>query len=192
MMYDIWSVYTSTGAVPYFLGTTTGLEECALNTEQKAALEATASDDDSVIDTAISMAMYRVLLHRFDGSPNLSRTRTEIEAMAIEYGIDRDNTSADFAEGSAEALGNFIANCVITYGQNDGANEQEDYANTFYTTANPPLDPRLPGNPMIADPDRWQPLQFDEFIDQAGNLTDVPPFLGAEWGEVTPFAAERK
>lgn len=190
MMYDLWASYTQGDAVPYFLGVDTGLEACALNTEQEALLQSTYAADNTVLETAISMAMYRVLQHRFAGSPNLGRTLTEIEAMAIEYGIDRENTSADFSEGSAEGFGNYIANCVITYGLSDGANEQQDYANTFYTTANPPLDPRLPGNPMIADPNRWQPLQFDEFIDQAGNLTEVPPFLGAEWGEVLPFALQ--
>ena len=54
--------------------------------------------------------------------------------------------------------------------------------------SNGPLDPTRAGNPALSDPNRWQPLRLDVFVDQSGNATDVPLFLGAEWGEVLPFA----
>jgi hypothetical protein len=42
----------------------------------------------------------------------------------------------------------------------------------------------------IIDPNRWQPLTFDTFIDQSGNVIEgsTPEFLGPEWGVVNPFA----
>jgi hypothetical protein len=47
----------------------------------------------------------------------------------------------------------------------------------------------LPGNPSIDDPNRWQPLELPEFIDQGGNpFTFTPPFQSPEWGNVVPFA----
>ena len=47
-----------------------------------------------------------------------------------------------------------------------------------------------PGNPDLADPNRWQPLTLELYIDQAGNefAGATPPFISPEWGEATPFA----
>ncbi|MEJ2004752.1 MAG: T9SS type A sorting domain-containing protein, partial [Cyclobacteriaceae bacterium] len=55
---------------------------------------------------------------------------------------------------------------------------------------NPPLVPDRPGNPQIIDPNRWQPLFLDTFIDQSGNPIPVGQisFLSPEWGNVIPFA----
>ena len=43
---------------------------------------------------------------------------------------------------------------------------------------------------MLADPNRWQPLTLEVYVDQAGNEFPgaTPPFISPEWGEVTPFA----
>ena len=40
------------------------------------------------------------------------------------------------------------------------------------------------------DPNRWQPLSLDVFIDQSGNIIpfNTPEFLGPEWGAVTPLS----
>jgi hypothetical protein len=48
----------------------------------------------------------------------------------------------------------------------------------------------LPGNPDLIDPNRWQPLTLEIFIDQSGNVIpgNTPKFVGPEWGQVTPFA----
>ena len=48
----------------------------------------------------------------------------------------------------------------------------------------------LPGNPSIVDPNHWQPLSFEVFIDQSGNVFKgaTPEFVGPEWGGVSPFA----
>ena len=79
---------------------------------------------------------------------------------------------------------------MINYGLQDGSNEEGQYANLFYEPTNTSLIPELPGNPRISDPNRWQPLTLEIFIDQGGNVIegDTPDFLSPEWGSVLPFA----
>jgi hypothetical protein len=105
-----------------------------------------------------------------------------------ELGYDRNITST--AGNTPAELGNRIAETIIAYGLSDGANEAGGYANQYYTPVNPPLVPALPGNPDLVDPDRWQPLALDFFIDQSGNVIvgGFPEFLSPEWGQVKPFA----
>ena len=88
------------------------------------------------------------------------------------------------------ALGNYIADCYIRFGLQDGSNEENNYANIGYMPVNPGIDPTEPGNPGIVDLNRWQSVALPIAIDQAGNLLEdgEPPFLGAEWGRVEPFA----
>jgi hypothetical protein len=69
------------------------------------------------------------------------------------------------------------------------SNEASSYTSLYYQP-NPALAPALPGNPDISDPNRWQPLLLETFIDQSGR--PVPggarSFLGPEWGNVIPFS----
>ena len=106
-----------------------------------------------------------------------------------ELGYDAADTSTDVTTGSAAAVGNRIAECYIAYGLQDGANEANGYANAHYLPVNPPIEPPKPGNPNIADLDRWQPIQLVQYVDQAGNVYNSnPPALSPEWGAVLPFA----
>ena len=58
-----------------------------------------------------------------------------------------------------------------------------------YLPVNPPIEPPKPGNPNIADLDRWQPIALVQYVDQAGNVYNSnPPALSPEWGAVLPFA----
>ena len=61
--------------------------------------------------------------------------------------------------------------------------------NNYYLPVNDPMSVSDEGNPNMTDPNRWQPLTFDLFVDQSGNAleTNTPDFLGAEWGNVWPF-----
>ena len=75
----------------------------------------------------------------------------------------------------------------------DGARESAGYANRYYAPANDPLSLAEYEEPFnLADPNRWQPLRFENFVDQSGNPIDggMPDFLSPEWGEVTPFALD--
>jgi hypothetical protein len=147
-------------------------------------------DIQAAREEAISYAAYRLLYHRFFGSPGAVETIANINNLFAQLGYDSGYTSTDYASGNPAALGNYIAQELINFGYQDGANEQNDYANEFYEPVNPPLVTNFPGNPDILDPNRWQPLTLDVFIDQSGNEIpfNTPDFLSPEWGEVTPFA----
>lgn len=189
-MYDAWAAFDKT-AQPYLLGQTVKGYHCAFNGIN------TPWNVESVRREAISYAAYRLLSHRFKNSPAAAASQANFDKLFAELGYDATITSTDYSSGSAAALGNHIAACMIGYGLQDGSNEANGYASVSYTPLNPPLDPTLPGNPDIIDFNRWQPLKLDAFIDQSGNVIpdSVPRFLGPEWGRVAPFAlttADRK
>jgi hypothetical protein len=187
LMYDVWSVYDD-NANPVFLGESTDLQACSFTQQQKQQLIADSQDTNQSRETAIAYGMYRLLTHRFANSPGAVQSQTEFVELANFYQVDRNFTNTDFFQSGAAALGNYVANCLIEFGLNDGSNEQNDYANTTYEPINLPLDPTLPGNSSLTDSNRWQPLKLDVFIDQSGNETDTPTFLGAQWGLVNPFS----
>ena len=107
-------------------------------------------------------------------------------------GYDINFIDQDYTTGDARALGNYIGQCLIDFGLQDGANEAGTYENQFYSPVNPPLIVDLPGNPDILDMNRWQPLTLDLFIDQSGNPIpgETPDFLSPEWGQVSNFALD--
>lgn len=182
-MYDAWAAYDSM-ARPFLLGNTLGNYTCAFNgvpppSNLKAARE-----------MAISYAAYRLIRHRFQFSPGAVTVFPTLNNLMTQLGYDINFTSADYESGNPAALGNYIAQCYIQFGLQDGSNELINYANLYYQPVNPPLVVDLPGNPSILDLNRWQPLTLDVFIDQSGNVIpfNTPSFLGPEWGNVTPFA----
>lgn len=187
LMYDIWSVYDET-ATPIFLGNSTELEVCGFTSQQKQQLISNAQDSTESVTTAIAYGMYRLLTHRFADSPGAVQTQTEFVELANFYNVNRNFTDTDFSQSGAAALGNYVAKCIIEFGLTDGSNEQNRYENSAYQPVNAPLDPTLPGNMSLTDSNRWQPLKLGVFIDQSGNETDTPSFLGADWGQVTPFS----
>lgn len=181
-MYDAWAVFDNTAST-YLLGNTVGGFACTLGSFTPPA------DVHPAREEAISHAAYRLVRHRFANSPGVSNIVTNANDLMQSLGFSRSDTSLDYASGSAAAMGNYIADCYIRFGQQDGANEANDYANVAYQPVNPPVEPELPGNPNIVDLDRWQPILLSLFIDQSGNLiTDEPEFLSPEWGSVEPFA----
>jgi len=183
LMWDAWSVYDQT-STPYMLGNTRYGFTCDF------AGVPDPGDVTAAREKAISYAVYRLLRHRFEQSPGMVAAFARYDVLMNELGYDRTFVSADYASGEPAALGNYLAQCMIEYGMNDGANEGELYTNRHYRPVNPALAPPIPGNPHILDLNRWQPLSFDVFIDQAGQEIPLgtPEFLGPEWGQVHPFA----
>ena len=169
-MWDAWAVYDSTA-------------ETILIQEQATALDVQAAREET-----ISFAAYRILRARFADSPGAATVLPALDALMDTLGYDKSyqGTVGD----SPAALGNRIAVQVLAFGLNDGANEAGGYENLFYQPVNEPVVPDLPGNPDITDPNRWQPIALDFFIDQGGNviLGGYPDFLSPEWGIVTPFS----
>ncbi len=182
-MYDLWAVFDDK-AEPWLLGKTVGQFSCDFNGFPAPA------DTRRVVDEAISYASYRLLLHRFEKSPRVNETYPRLDSLMTALGYPTAATSTDYSSGSGAALGNYMAQCLIDFGMQDGANERFTYNNRYYQPVNPPLLPEYPGNPDIEDLNRWQPLTLETFIDQGDNTIEgsTPNFLSAEWGSVIPFA----
>ncbi len=151
-------------------------------------VSATAANIEAARAEAISYAAYRLLVWRFRYSPGGDETILRLKNQMLAMGYDPDFDG--IAGPSPAALGNRIANTYIYLGLYDGSNEQNGYVNQYYLPVNEPLVPDLPGNPDITDPNRWQPLALEFFIDQGGNiiLGGFPEFLSPEWGQVWPFS----
>ena len=184
-MYDAWAELSDTSASNYLLGNTVHQFTCELDAHNiPKSLPAQ--------QTALSYAAYRLLEHRFFRSPGKAHTFGLAEALMAELGLDMEFVSRDYRRDGAAALGNYIAQCYIDYGLQDGANEEGGYSNIFYEAINGIIEPAKPGNPTaIANNNfnSWQPISLSESIDQSGNLvSDTPPFLSPEWGNVSPFS----
>ncbi len=182
-MYDLWAVYDEK-AKPYFLGNTVGDYTCPFDNFTFAG------DVDLARKEAISFAMYRILSNRFINSPGAGLTIVAITEIMQDHGYNINNTSIDYQSGDPAALGNYIAQNIVDFGLQDNSQQQNDYANLFYNPVNDPLIVEFPGAGMMNDPNRWQPLTLQLFIDQSGNVIpfNTPDFLSPEWGEVVPFA----
>ena len=183
LMWDAWAVMDAT-ACPAFLGQDYEGFVAAFDEFTPATDVATARDE------AIAFGMYRLLRHRFANAPQASNLFLGYDEHMATLGYDASFTSTDYSTGDGRALGNHLAEQIIAFGQQDNANEQNDYANTVYEPLNPSLIVDLPGNSTVVDLNRWQPLTLDLFIDQSGNPIpgETPPFLSPEWGQVTSWA----
>lgn len=156
-MYDAWAAYDDVSQ-PYLLGESVDGFSCGLTTFQ------TPNDIEGARAQAISHAVYRLILHRFSAAPGATEIFAAADAQMQQFGYNAADTSLSYAGGSAAALGNYIADCYIRFGLQDGANETNDYANTTYAPVNPPIFPEDPGNPDIVDLDRWQPITLSVII----------------------------
>ena len=169
-MWDAWAAYDQTAGQ-------------VLHQERAGAVDVEAARAE-----AISFAVYRLLSWRFADSPGAATSLQSFDDKMDELGYDRSFTST--VGSTPAALGNRIADTIIAYGLRDYANEAGGYGNLYYQPVNPPLLPVFPGNPDLVDPNRWQPLALEYFIDQGGNPIPggFPDFLSPEWGQVKPFS----
>jgi hypothetical protein len=171
-MWDAWATFDATA-------------DCVVFDERHAT---TSPAIEAMRAEAISYATYRILKARFLGSPGAALMLPQYDALqtGLGYGTSDPGTVGD----TPAAIGNRIALAVLAHGANDNSNEANDYANLVYEPVNPALLPEFAGNPTIVEPNRWQPLALEYFVSQSGVPvpTGYPPFLGPEWGQVTPFA----
>ncbi len=186
-MYDAWAAYDPSVAT-YFLG--------KQHQDYLFLFEGVEPPEDILAarQEAISSACYRLLKFRFRNSPGWEETFLHIEHLMDSLGYDPAYTNEDYTTGKPAALGNYIAASIIEFGLQDGSNEGGSYQNIDYVPVNTPLSLQKPGSQAITDPNRWQPLAFQNFVDQSGNEVPggVPAFLGAEWGKVIPFSLKGK
>ncbi|MGZ3459928.1 MAG: DUF6851 domain-containing protein, partial [Archangium sp.] len=151
----------------------------------------TATDVAQARAEALSYAAYRVLAHRYTMAVGGKVSAACFRAFMQKLGYDPDDTTA--TGDSPRALGNRIAQAVISFGADDGANEQNDYADTTgFSFVNPPLVVDDASTTMV-DPSLWQPLNLVVSVTQNGIDTSagVQGYIGAHWGKVTPFAMTR-
>lgn len=182
-LYDSWAIFDPV-AETYMLGKVVHGFDCPYNGI------ASPVDVQAAQEETMSYAAYRLLSHRFANSPGATGSQFRFDTLMTNLGYDINFTSVDYSNGSYAALGNHLAENLILFGLQDGANEAQDYENEFYESQNPTLIPVLPGNPDIEDPNLWQPLTLQIYIDQSGNVYPIntPDFLSPEWGVVAPFA----
>ncbi|WP_169513330.1 T9SS type A sorting domain-containing protein [Flexithrix dorotheae] len=183
VLYDSWAVFEPE-ATPYFLGREVKGWECKFDGFEFSGDQKTGQEE------AMSYAAYRLLNARFKDSPGAEESLSRFDSLMNALGYSLTNTSIHYQSGEPAHLGNYIANCMIEYGLQDGSNEAEGYANKYYESVNPYLIPTQSGNPDIEDPNRWQPLALGKFIDQSGQVVvgGATTFLSPEWGDVAPFA----
>jgi len=184
VLYDAWAAYDSIAST-CFLGNTMGdftvpFDGITIPEDIQAAQE-----------EAMSYAAYRIIRHRFFYSPGSAETLQRCDSLMNALGYDIVYASTDYSTDIPAALGNYIGDKMIEFGFQDGSNEGGSYANQYYLPVNPDLEMIEPGNPTLVDPNRWQPLALETFVDQNGiPFTTVPPFLSPEWGNLTPFALD--
>ena len=183
VMYDGWAVFDG-AADTYILGKTLNGFTCPYEGMPSPADVAEARRQ------VITFAAYRLLSHRFAKAPGAAKVTKNFSHTMAALGYDKNFTSTDYSGGNPAALGNHLAQCMIDYGLQDGANEANGYAPLHYQSVNEPMAPAEKGNPNLTEPNNWQPLSFEVFRDQSGNifLGDTPPFVGPEWGRVEPFS----
>jgi len=194
-MFDAWAIYEP-DVTSVFTSATSDYADCVLvndfrvNANRNGSIENLSQTDKAVAQNqSVGMAAWTLLSYRFDKNRKREQLLERFAQTARAQGLGSLELDKD-EKFSAKNLGIQVGRCIIANGLDDGANEQQGYNNLDYTPKNPPLDPTRAGNPGEVDPNRWQPLRLEIFVDQSGNMTDTPGFLGADWGSVTPFALD--
>ncbi len=165
-----------------------------------ASYDAWAAYDDKAVGTRLGASLRRPPAERTLANKEKAIAYATFRALVDVYpedeawcreqmrkmGFDPDDTSTD--PSTPQGVGNLAAAAVIAYRHHDGANQLGDeigsrggpYSDyTYYLPVNPP--------DRIIDPDRWQPIVFDN--GKGGKVT--PGFLTPHWYRVKPFALER-
>ena len=188
LMYDCWAAYDTTQSETVFLGKTYDGFLCAFE-QDSLEVPSDLEDRQEAQEVAMTYATYRLIRHRYVDSPQAESTMDNIYAQMVFQELDTSFNSTDYTTYGAPALGNYLAEQLIAYGMTDGSNEANDYANLCYEQAEPNILPEVPGTSGQEDPNLWQAVELSFAIDQSGELlTETPPFLGPEWGNVAGFA----
>ena len=169
-MWDGWAAYDPTASGYLF----------------KEKLQVDGCDVVAARNETISYAAYRILTARFIKAVGADQSLSQFADLmdALNYPTAVTTTDGD----APAAVGNRIAQTVLTYGSTDGSNEANGYAAPDYKAVNPPLIVALPDISMV-DPNRWQPLQIEYLVSQNGVVlpSGVQTAVGPQWGHVKSF-----
>jgi hypothetical protein len=164
-MFDAWAAYDAQA-----VGTRLG------STLRRPAPERTEANKGK----AIAFAVHRVLVDLYP------EDEAWLDAQMRAVGFDPAAPATD--RTAPEGLGLAAAEALLAYRHRDGANQMGDEPGSDgkpysdYTH----YEPRNTVE-RVVDPDRWQPIPFDD--GHGGTL--VLGFLTPYWGKVKPFALER-
>jgi hypothetical protein len=194
LMYDLWAVYDDDAAT-VLLGNTFNGFTCPFDGI------ALPEDREEAQSRAISYGMYRYLTNRYQpfaptpaGAPANNWVvfmQGYLNDCMQSLGYDPAITSTDYSDGDPAKLGNYLALRMQQYALTDGANQSNNYANTFYQTVNGNLWPEIPGNALHYDINRWQPLALSLALDQNNlPISNGAPALSPEWGNVKPWSLQ--
>ena len=154
------------------------------------------SDEDVVRsrEKAISFAAYRILKYRYQNSVGNEITLKSLSDQMTSLGYDE---SEDSVIGSLPAaVGNRVANSILSFFWDDGSRELDRYVDDTYSPDNDPLPLDEPRFTLLTtfNPNHWQPLAFGDFaLTQNGIETDlIQKYQGSQWHLVRPFALKRK
>lgn len=153
----------------------------------------TGSTVQAAQEEAMSYAAYRILSERYIHAvdPDASQARFDATMQTLGYDPAIETTEGN----SPAAIGNRIAQQILTTSLNDGSNEAGGYVdNTGYLPINDPMVVDYPAvvtpdASPLSDPNRWQPLFLESAMTQnelRGENLQV--FVGPHWGNVTTFA----
>ena len=151
----------------------------------------TATNVEAARREAVSYAAYRILHHRYVNAIGGATSAACFERFMRSLGYEPADTST--TGDSPRALGNRIAQAIISVGADDGANEQNNYRDTTsFVAANPALVVEEAGV-TVQNPTAWQPLNLAVAVTQNGVVTasGVQGYIGAQWGRVRTFALTR-
>ena len=182
LMYDAWALFDA-NATTMFLGEEFNGYDVPFEGISPAM------DTESARAELMSYAVFRLFEHSFANSPNADITIPALEAQMDEMSYDPLFVSTDYSGGSYAALGNYMAEQMIAYGLQDGANEAIDYVNMNYMPSNSPIILPLDIVDTQIDPNVWQPLAFG-YSEVDGEVVpeSVADFLSPYWGQVGGFA----
>ena len=154
-----------------------------------------AGDVAAARQEAISYAAYRVLLQRYTLSTDPTASQALFDGVMNTLGYDKSVTTTD--GNTPAAIGNRIAEQILTSQLNDGSNEANNYVDdTSYGPVNPAMIVDFPSvgpTGQVINPNRWQPLFINSFTTQNGLPVGVnlQTYVGPHWGNVDTFALGR-
>lgn len=192
-MYDAWAVYEP-DANTYLLGKKVGEFQSEFD-----GFEFTGTNVDSAKEVTICFAALRLLEARFSLYGSKHRVVEGYTDLLERQGYNIRDRSVDYSSGSPSALGNYIARQYFEFGQQDGSYEDDRHESRQYRPANPAFDPGMTGVQKLRDPNRWQPIDINDYVKKKGTdrtlpdwnwlfVTNQTVFTTPEWGNVLPFS----
>ena len=174
-MYDAWATYDDIAAGLFYTP------------------KEPASNVEGARDEAISYAAYRVLSARYQLAVDAAASQAIFDTVMNGLGYDPMVTTT--AGTAPAAIGNRIAELILTQSSSDGSNEANNYVDTTgYIPFNEPMVvdyPSVlpPNSAPLDDSNRWQPLFIFAALTQNAQVgTDLQEYIGPHWGSVETFA----